>query len=191
MIEEKVTFDAPIPGQSLVTEPKGHTWERPPQIDKVEDAMAFYMNSLGKPQVSDDIFTALDEGFPLDLLVKSILSNGVMEGIHSIDISLLIHPILVELVHAQATLGGLKNIKLHAKDKKEEMNKKEKQMLVSRLQRAIDKMETPDEGTEILEQTQEFLEENRKEEPVEAPEKQEEEAMVEEKPMGLMARRGE
>jgi len=114
-----------------------------------------------------------------------------MEGIHSIDISLLIHPILVELVHAQATLGGLKNIRLHAKDKKEEMNKKEKQMLVSRLQRAIDKMETPDEGTEILEQTQEFLEENRKEEPVEAPEEQEEEATVEEKPVGLMARRGE
>lgn len=191
MIEENVTFDAPIPGQSLVTEPRGYAWERPPQIDKVEDAMAFYMNSLSQPQISDDIFTALDEGFPLDLLIKSILSNGVMEGIHSIDISLLIHPILVELVHAQATLGGLKNIRLHAKDKKEEMDKKEKQMLVSRLQRAIDKMETPDEGTEILEQTQEFLEENRKEEPVEAPEEQEEEAVVEEKPMGLMARRGE
>jgi len=191
MMENNVTFDAPIPGQSLVTEPRGYAWERPPQIDKVEDAMAFYMNSLSQPQISDDIFTALDEGFPLDLLIKSILSNGVMEGIHSIDISLLIHPILVELVHAQATLGGLKNIRLHAKDKKEEMNKKEKQMLVSRLQRAIDKMETPDEGTEILEQTQEFLEENRKEEPVEAPEEQEEEAVVEEKPVGLMARRGE
>jgi|TARA_R100001460_G_scaffold52598_1_gene91492 hypothetical protein len=191
MIENNVTFGSPIPGQSLVTEPRGYAWERPPEVDKVEDAMAFYMNSLSQPQIADDIFTALDEGFPLDLLVKSILSNGVMEGIHSIDISLLIHPILVELVHAQATLGGLKNITLHAKNKKEEMDKKEKQMLVSRLQRAIDKMETPDEGTEILEQTQEFLEENRKEEPVEAPEEQEEEAVVEEKPMGLMARRGE
>jgi hypothetical protein len=191
MIENKPTFDAPIPGQSLTTEPRGYAWERPPQLDKVEDVMAFYMNSLSKPQISDDIFTALDEGFPLDLLVKSLLSNGVMEGIHSIDISLLIHPILVELVHAQATLSGLKNIKLHAKDKKEEMEKKEKQMLVSRLQRAIDKAETPDEGTEILEQTQDFLEENRKEEPVEAPEGQEEEATVEEKSVGLMARRGE
>jgi len=191
MIEDNVTFDAPVPGQSLVTEPKGYAWERPPQIDKVEDAMAFYMNSLGKPQIADDIFTALDEGFPLDLLIKSILTNGVMDGIHSVDISLLVHPILVELVHAKATLSGLKNIRLHAKDKNEEMNKKEKQMLVSRLQRAIDKTETPDEGTEILEETQEFLEEKRKEEPVEAPEVQEEEAVVGEKPVGLMARRGE
>jgi len=156
MIEDNVTFDAPVPGQSLVTEPKGYAWERPPQIDKVEDAMAFYMNSLGKPQIADDIFTALDEGFPLDILIKSILSNGVMEGIHSVDISLLIHPILVELVHAKATLSGLKNIRLHAKDKKAEMNKKEKQILVSRLQRAIDKMDTPDECTEILEQSQDL-----------------------------------
>ena len=47
-----------------------------------------------------------------------------------------------------------------------------------------DKMEKKDEGTDILEETQEFLEENRAEEPVE------EEAMVEEEPKGLMARRG-
>tara|TARA_X000001382_G_scaffold17070_1_gene10697 strand:+ start:66 stop:635 length:570 start_codon:yes stop_codon:yes gene_type:complete len=189
MVEE-VTFDAPIPGQSLTTEPKGFPWERPPQIDKPEEALTFYINNMSKDEVLDDIFTALDEGFPLDLLVKSILTNGVMEGIHSIDISLLVHPVLVEYIHVQARQAGLKNITLKAKNKKEDMAKKEKQLLVSRLQRAIDKMETPDAGTDILEQTQEFLEENRVEEPVEAQE-EEEEAVVEEKPMGLMARRGE
>ena len=183
-MENNVTFDAPIPGQSLVTEPRGYAWERPPQIDKVEDAMAFYMNSLSQPQISDDIFTALDEGFPLDLLVKSIVTTGVMEGVHSIDVSLLIHPLLVEFVHTQAVAAGVKNIVKHAKNMQEEMSKKEKQMLASRLQRAIDKMEKKDEGTDILEETQEFLEENRAEEPVE------EEAMVEEEPKGLMARRG-
>ena len=59
-------------------------------------------------------------------------------------------------------------------------------MLGSRLQRAIDKMERKDAGTDILEETQAFLEENRAEEPV----VEEEEAVVEEEPMGLMARRG-
>ena len=107
-----------------------------------------------------------------------------MEGVHSIDVSLLIHPLLVEFVHTQAVAAGVKNIVKHAKNMQEEMSKKEKQMLVSRLQRAIDKMEKKDEGTDILEETQEFLEENRAEEPVE------EEAMVEEEPKGLMARRG-
>ena len=186
MVEE-VTFDAPIPGQSLTTEPRGFPWERPPQIDKPEDALTFYINNMSKQEILDDVFTALDEGFPLDLLVKSILTNGVMEGIHSIDVSLIVHPVLVEYVHVQAKEAGIKNIVLKARNKKEDMAKKEKQLLVSRLQRAIDKMETEDAGTDILEQTQEFLQENREEQPVEA----EEEAEVEEQPVGLMTRRGE
>ena len=185
MIENNVTFDAPIPGQSLVTEPRGYAWERPPQIDKPEDALTFYINNMSKQEILDDIFTALDEGFPLDLLVKSILTNGVMEGIHSIDVSLIVHPVLTEYIHVQAREAGLKNITLKARNKKEEMEKKEKQILVSRLQRAIDKMEAPDEGTQILEEAQEFLESNKQEEV------QEEEAELEEKPAGLMARRGE
>ena len=183
-MEREVNLTAPIPGQSLTTEPKGFPWERPPEIDKPEYALKFYANNMSKQSVMDDIFTALDEGFPLDLLVKSIVTTGVMEGVHSIDVSLLIHPLLVEFVHTQAVAAGVKNIVKHAKNMQEEMSKKERQMLVARLQRAIDKMEKKDEGTEILEETQEFLEENRAEEPVE------EEAMVEEEPKGLMARRG-
>ena len=183
-MEREVNLTAPIPGQSLTTEPKGFAWERPPEIDKPEDALKFYANNMSKQSVMDDVFTALDEGFPLDLLVKSILTTGVMEGVHSIDVSLLIHPLLVEFVHTQAVAAGVKNIVKHAKNMQEEMSKKERQMLVSRLQRAIDKMEKKDEGTDILEETQVFLEENRAEEPVE------EEAMVEEEPKGLMARRG-
>ena len=66
MVEE-VTFDAPIPGQSLTTEPKGYPWERPPQIDDPEEAIKFYINNMSKQEVMDDIYTALDEGFPLDL----------------------------------------------------------------------------------------------------------------------------
>jgi hypothetical protein len=112
-----------------------------------------------------------------------------MEGIHSIDVSLIVHPVLVEYIHVQAREAGLKNITLKARNKKEDMEKKEKQILVSRLQRAIDKMEAPDEGTDILEQAQDFLQDNKvQEEPVE--EQEEEEAMVEEEPKGLMARRG-
>jgi hypothetical protein len=100
-----------------------------------------------------------------------------------------VHPVLVEYIHVQAREAGLKNITLKARNKKEDMEKKEKQILVSRLQRAIDKMEAPDEGTDILEQAQDFLQDNKvQEEPVE--EQEEEEAMVEEEPKGLMARRG-
>ena len=32
-----------IPGQSLTGEPKGYAWERPPEFDKPEDALKYYI----------------------------------------------------------------------------------------------------------------------------------------------------
>ncbi len=102
------TFDAPIPGQSLTSEPKLYPWESPPQIDKAEDAFDFYVNTLKKPETMDDIFIALKEGFPLNILVKSLLSVGVMEGIHSIDVSLIIAPSIHDYIHGAAIAEGIK-----------------------------------------------------------------------------------
>ena len=47
-MEREVNLTAPIPGQSLTTEPKGFPWERPPEIDKPEDALKFYANNMSK-----------------------------------------------------------------------------------------------------------------------------------------------
>ena len=33
-------FNAPIPGMSLTTEPKGRPWENPPQYDDVDDVVS-------------------------------------------------------------------------------------------------------------------------------------------------------
>jgi len=184
-------FDYPVPGQSLTTPPRNAPYERPPQTVDPKEALQIHINNLNSKESMEDIAYFAEMGLDVKSQTEALLRSAVAEGIHSIDVSLIVHPVLVEYVHVQAKEAGIKNIVLKARNKKEDMAKKEKQLLVSRLQRAIDKMETPDEGTDILEQTQEFLEENRKEEPVEAPEEQEEEATVEEKPVGLMARRGE
>jgi len=101
MIEAR--FEAPIPGQSLTGEPRQYPWESPPELDKVEDVIKFYIDKLSSQEVMDDLFIALDEGFPLNILVKSILTTGVMEGIHSIDVSMIIAPVLHEYI-----LGAVK-----------------------------------------------------------------------------------
>ena len=46
----------------------------------------------------DDLFIALDEGFPLNILVKSLLTTGVMEGMHSVDVSMIVAPVLHEYI---------------------------------------------------------------------------------------------
>ena len=86
-MEQTPNFEAPIPGQSLTSEPKLYPWETPPEIDKVSDAIAFYIRRISSPEVVDDLFMALEEGFPLNILVKSMLTTGVMEGMHTVDVS--------------------------------------------------------------------------------------------------------
>ena len=39
-------FDRPIPGQSLVTEPRNNPWEQPPQIADKDDALKYYIAGL-------------------------------------------------------------------------------------------------------------------------------------------------
>ena len=93
---------APIPGQSLTDEPRGYAWERPPELTTPEQALQFYLPRITNKEAIEDIMLALENGFPLSTLVKGIYMNGVMEGKHSIDVGMLVIPILVELMSNMA-----------------------------------------------------------------------------------------
>ena len=43
---EVPSFGAPIPGNSLFTTPKDRPWERPSELDTVDDALAYYFTNL-------------------------------------------------------------------------------------------------------------------------------------------------
>ncbi len=186
MIEAR--FEAPIPGQSLTGEPRQYPWESPPELDKVEDVIKFYIDKLSSQEVMDDLFIALDEGFPLNILVKSILTTGVMEGMHSIDVSMIIAPVLHEYILGAAKIQGVK-VKERPTTKDEELSAKEKATLAASIERGLEKSPKEDMGREILEEALSFVQ-GGAEEPEQEDMPMEEEAMPEEKPMGLMSRRG-
>ena len=193
MIEQTPNFEAPIPGQSLTGEPKAMPFENPPQLDKVEDVIKFYIGNMSQQEVMDDIFIALDEGFPLNILVKSILSTGVMEGVHSIDISLVVAPVVHEYIHGAAVSEGIK-VRERPMTRDEELEQKEKDSLASTVERSLEKSPKADAGRELLEEALEFVQGDMAD-PV--PDEVEEEIpleedmpMEEDAPMGLMARRG-
>ena len=199
------SFSAPIPGQSLTTPPKARAYERPPELSNVTEVMDFYINRLGDQSVIDDLFVALDNGFPLSTLVDSITANGVMEGKHSIDISMLVSPVIHEYIRVAAKAGGV-SVKEFPTTKQDADDERNKDALKAMLMKSLDEIEKEDKGTEILEEALEYVEK----EP--APEDKameastiailtpeiEEEATVdveeemtpqEEEPKGLMARR--
>jgi len=95
-------FKAPIPGISLTGAPKSFPWEKPPELDTVEQAINFYMSHLSKPDVVDDLMVMLEIGFPVTALVQTIRTSSVMKGKHSIDVGLLVEPVITKFITATA-----------------------------------------------------------------------------------------
>ena len=173
MIKEGVRLKAPIPGQSLTDEPKGYAWERPAEFTTTEDALKYYLPRLTDKEIVEDMMLALENGFPLATLVKGIYMNGVMEGKHSIDIGLLIAPVLHELILATAKDYGIKVKELPVSEN-ERIKKRQAEQVRNAVAREVElglsedesleeSMVSTDEGAENVPQEQEKMPDTPKE----------------------------
>jgi len=101
-------FDAPIPGQSLTTEPKNFPWERPPEIVDPELAIQYHLEKLSRPATVEGILDTIDMlDVDIATLTKGYLRAQVAEGIHSIDVSLIVAPVIHEFIKQVATAAGI------------------------------------------------------------------------------------
>ena len=116
---QEPAFDAPIPGQSLTTEPKNRPWRNPPQLDTVEDAMEYYLPRLSSPELAPRMLEVIESGIPLTSLAETLVTGGAMQGVHSIDVGILVSPILVEFMKGMAEIAEIE-YNLGDKDKDEE-----------------------------------------------------------------------
>ena len=91
-------FDRPIPGQSLTDEPKNNPWEQPPEMDTIEEVTKYYINNLANQDVIDDLAAMCQVGSPLKPIVQSIVTSGQMRGLHTVDNSFLVSPIIHEFL---------------------------------------------------------------------------------------------
>ena len=95
-------FNRPVPGQSLTSTPKGAPYERPPEINDPVKALDYHLDVLDNPKAVEQAMFMLEMGIDLSTLVEGITRNAVMEGIHSIDISLIIAPVIHEYLKGYA-----------------------------------------------------------------------------------------
>lgn len=91
-------LDGPIPGESLTTEPGNRPWENPPQFTTVQEAADFYAQRILDEDTQDLVVSTLDQGISVDIIVEQLTTAAVMEGYHSIDVAVLIAPIVRELI---------------------------------------------------------------------------------------------
>ena len=91
-------FNNPIPGQSLTTEPGARPWERPAKYSSPEEALDYYLEQLALPEKTAQMLEILESGFPATDLVDAITLGGVMQGLHTIDVAVIIAPVIFELI---------------------------------------------------------------------------------------------
>lgn len=171
----------PIPGQSLTDTPKNAPYENPPQITNPEEAIQAYMTKLSNPDAMEEIMFLLELGMDIVSLVEGITRSGVMSGVHSVDMSLIVAPVVHELI--KQTADSL-DVEYDEGFENKEAKKRQKYSRNAALAKKM--MEkagvTPKEVAKEVDmaEVEAMVEEQSMQEPAEA--------MMEE-PKGLMARR--
>lgn len=159
-----MAMDAPIPGQSLTAPLGDRPWQNPPQYSTVEQAIQYYMPRLTSDRMAGRLMDMLEMGVPIDTVVDTIQLGGVMEGIHSVDVGMLVSPVLAEAIEQMAKAAEV-NYKLMG-DETDRETPDDSEIALAMMKAAKSKGESMTE------------------EPA-----QEEETVEETQPTGLMARR--
>lgn len=172
-------FDRPIPGQSLTDTPKNAPYERPPEIVDPELALQVHLARLNDADRMEGIMYTLEMGVDLVTLVEGILRGAVLNGIHTIDVSLIIAPVIHEFIKSTADELGVE----YEEGFEDAQGKKESRYAANTM---VAEKKIKELGFDKRRFVKDISVEDIKADKLEAPEPMEE---PEEKPQGLMARR--
>jgi|TARA_R100001460_G_scaffold54096_1_gene93272 hypothetical protein len=101
-------IDAPIAGQSLTSEVGGWPWEQPPQYSTVEETLEFYVPRLTEPTLQNELMDVIEMGLPLTTIANALQQGAVMQGTHSLDVGILVMPVIMEMLAYLAEERGIK-----------------------------------------------------------------------------------
>lgn len=147
-------FNKPIPGMSLTSKPKGRAYERPPAITDPDDAIQMHLTRLGEEDKLVPLLQAVDlepETFDIKTLTTGILRSAVMQGIHSVDVSMIIAPVLHELIKVSLEEAGLDYEEGFIDKKKEEQRQRDVEFAFA-MKEARELGEAPEPSPEVPEE---------------------------------------
>mgnify|MGYP003116027458 FL=1 len=159
---DQVSLSRPIPGQSLTHELRARPWQNPPQFNTVEESMDWYLERFDNPEIVQELLSIMEMGIPLSTIANSMQLGAVLQGIHNIDVGVLIMPILIEIMK---TLAEKTDTNYVMGDEPEESDRPSDAVLESALSKI--------KGITVEDM----------------PEEEDMEEETDEEPMGLMARR--
>ena len=157
---ETSDFDMPIPGMAMTHELGARPWQSPPQMNTVEEGIDFYVSRLIDKKMAGRLLDIIETGVPLTAIAETLTLGGVMQGLHTIDVAVLVNPVLVELMEGLAKNADVPYI-------------------------VGDEDETTEPDPMLLKKAMTMMDEVE-----ETSEPEEKDETLEEEPKGLMARRG-
>jgi len=164
-------FNAPLPGSSLALNKLGERpFERPPELNTVEEALEYYFKSFSNDEVIDDIMTVLDMGVPINPVVKTMYMTSVMNGKHNLDVGILVAPVLSEFLASVAKSYGIdyKFTDVDPKAQKEEKEQKKLHMMFqAAIAKGVEAEGADDRGVQLLQEMSDTLEQQEQVEDVE------------------------
>ena len=107
-ISNQPSFDAPIPGQSLTMELGSRPWQSKQQFSTVDEAIDYYMERMSSEDFMVQLVEVLESGVPVTVLANTIQMAGVMDGKHSLDVGMLVLPMLMEMMMMLGDSAGVK-----------------------------------------------------------------------------------
>ena len=104
---DNTTFDRPIPGMSMTHELGARPWQTPPTYATVEEAADYYIERMANPDFKDQLIDIMEMKVPLTTLANTIQLGSVMEGIHTVDVGMLVLPMLMEMIMMIGDSAGI------------------------------------------------------------------------------------
>jgi hypothetical protein len=176
---DETSFDRPIPGMGMTHELGARPWQTPPTYTTIDEAADYYIEKMSSPEFKNKLLDVMAMNVPLTTVANTMQLSSVMEGLHTVDVGMMMIPILVEVM---ALIGDSADVDyVTGMDAKKEARPSMINKIIEDMKSEIGDVEDMDEGMEMQQPQQE----------AEAmPTEETQEEMPMEQPKGLMARRG-
>ena len=167
-------LDAPISGQHMTSELGGRPWQQAPQYATVDEAIEYYLDRMSSDEFTDQLVDVLEMDVPVTTLANTLQLGGVMDGKHTVDVGMLVMPLLMEMIMLVGDMADVKYDSGMENPNKGKTRDTLMQSVKTKLQRKMEEKEA-------------FLfDDDEDEEDIADIEQEQEES---EEPKGLMARR--
>jgi len=112
-------LDAPIPGMGMTSELGGRPWEQPSQYTTVQETVDYYIARMSTTEFKEQLFNILEMNVPVTSIVNTIQLSSVMDGIHTVDVGVIVSPILMEFIMLLADSANINYVSGIEEDTKE------------------------------------------------------------------------